>query len=112
MVMKRIPVLLLMLLLSVWMIPLNLPAQVRVIEKPVPPKSQLKIPPKTDDGYVLLPGRWIWYRPAKMYVWLPPVWTEPPKGKVWSPGYWKTMKKGWVWVPGKWENKKHFWNRL
>ncbi|OQB81799.1 MAG: hypothetical protein BWX87_00486 [Bacteroidetes bacterium ADurb.Bin123] len=86
----------------------ELTAQVRVDEKPVPPKSQLKIPPKPHDGYVLLPGRWIWHRQARMYGWLSPVWVEPPKGKIWTPGYWKQVKKGWVWVPGKWENKKRY----
>lgn len=90
----------------------KLTAQVRVIEKPFPPRDQMRIPSKPADGYVLLPGRWVWHRPAKMYAWLSPVWVEPPKGKLWSPGYWKSVKKGWVWVPGKWESKKRYWNRI
>ncbi len=86
-------------------------AQVRVAEKPVPPRELMKIPSKPGDGYVLLPGRWVWHRPARMYAWLAPVWVIPPRGKVWIPGYWKEARKGWIWVPGKWENKQRFWNR-
>jgi len=87
-------------------------AQVRVEKKPVPPREQLKIPPKTGAGYVLLPGRWIWHRPTKTYLWQSPVWVVPPEGKAYSPGYWKTVKKGWVWVPGKWENKRRLWSKI
>ncbi len=86
-------------------------AQVRVEVKPFPPKSLLQIPPKPDEGYLLLPGRWVWHRPAKMYAWLSPVWVVPPKGKTWSPGYWKSLRKGWIWVPGKWVRKKRFWEK-
>lgn len=86
-------------------------AQVRVREKPMPPKGGMAIPARTEEGTVLLPGRWVWHRPAKMYVWLSPVWVKPPGGKVWSPGYWKPVREYWTWVPGKWENKRRFWAR-
>jgi len=91
--------------------PVSTAAQVWVKEKPVPPRSQLKIPPRPEDGLVILPGRWIWDRSAKMYIWLSPIWVVPPQGKIWSPGYWKPQREGWIWVPGKWENKKRFWER-
>ena len=92
-------------------LPTQATAQVWVKEKPVPPRSQLKIPPKPEDGLVLLPGRWIWERPSRMYIWLSPVWVVPPQRKIWSPGYWKPQREGWIWVPGKWINKKRFWER-
>ena len=87
-------------------------SQVWVDQKPVPPKTGLKIPPRTEEGLVLLPGRWIWHRQSRMYMWLSPVWVEPPEGKSYAPGYWKTVKKGWVWVPGKWVKKRRFWTRF
>jgi hypothetical protein len=105
---KGIRFLLFVVLVSV---PAFITAQVWVKEKPVPPRSQLKIPPKPEDGLVILSGRWIWDRPARMYVWLSPVWVVPPQGKIWSPGYWKQQREGWIWVPGKWENKKRFWQK-
>jgi len=82
--------------------------QVRVETKPLPPKTQLNIPAKPEEGFVLLPGRWIWHQPARMYVWLSPVWVLPPRGKTWSPGCWKPVRKGWLWVPGKWVRQKRF----
>lgn len=100
------------LLVMVVIMPVAAAAQVRVAEKPVPPREMMKIPPKPGDNYVLLPGRWVWHRPARMYAWLAPVWVEPPRGKVWIPGYWKEVRKGWLWVPGKWENRKRFWSRF
>jgi len=106
------PLWMLFLFLLAGSMPSGVTAQVRVAEKPMPPREQMKIPPKPGEGYVLLPGRWIWHRPARMYAWLAPVWVEPPRGKVWTPGYWKEVRKGWMWVPGKWENKKRFWNRF
>lgn len=90
----------------------RLSAQVRVAEKPVPPKTQLGIPDKPGEGYVLLPGRWVWHRHARMYVWLSPVWVVPPEGKIWVSGYWKQLRQGWIWIPGKWESKRRYWNRL
>ena len=85
--------------------------QVKVSEKPVPPRVKMKMPPRPGTEYVLLPGRWVWHRPSKMYVWLGPVWVEPPKGRNWSPGYWQSVKDEWVWVPGKWERKKGLFMR-
>jgi hypothetical protein len=85
--------------------------QVRVSEKPIPPRTRLQMSAKPGAEYVLLPGRWVWHRQTQMYVWLGPVWIVPPKGKTWSPGYWKAEKDGWKWVPGKWQRKRGILHR-
>lgn len=86
-------------------------SQVRVKEKPIPPKVDMKISPKPGPEYVMLPGRWAWHRPSRMYIWLGPAWVIPPKGKVWNSGYWKEVDDEWLWVPGKWKRKVRFFQK-
>ena len=108
--MKQIGLFVFFFVLTTLLLPGSMSAQVWVEKKPVPTREQMKIPPKSGEGSVLLPGRWLWYRPAKKYIWLHPEWMEPPKNKTWSPGYWKPVREGWQWVPGKWERKNSFRN--
>ena len=85
--------------------------QVRVKEKPVPPKVDMKMPPKPGPEYIMLPGRWAWHRPSHMYIWLGPRWIVPPKGKTYHSGYWKEVDSEWLWVPGKWKRKLRFFQK-
>ena len=104
--MKRIFFLTIWLFAALLFIPDLAHAQVVVPEKPVPPQVKLKAPPRPGDNYVLIPGRWMWHRQTRMYVWVGPVWAEKPEGKIWVPGYWQQVPRGWKWVPGYW--KKEF----
>lgn len=79
--------------------------QVVVPEKPVPPRAKFQMPSKPGPEYVLLPGRWVWHRPSRAYVWFGPEWVIPPRGRTWNPGYWKPVDEGWLWVPGRWQRK-------
>lgn len=88
-------------------------AQVVVIEKPQPPAQYMIPPPKPGNGYVLIPGHWIWSREQKMYVWVVPGWVPQKEDEVWITGYWKEVPKGWKWVPGHWEkiDKKSWFSK-
>lgn len=103
--MKKFREILLALFILNLSFPVDVKAQVWVEEKPIPPKIKSKMPEKPGYEYVLLPGRWVWHRPSKRYVWISPAWVVPPRGKSWSSGFWKSENHGWIWVPGKWKRK-------
>jgi hypothetical protein len=108
--MKRTMLIVLFGLVSFFLYPEAVQAQVTVEQKPTPPEVKLPVPEKPGPGYQLIPGHWIWHRQSKMYVWVGPHWAPEKENKQWSPGHWEKQAKGWKWVPGKWKKieKKRF----
>jgi len=69
--------------------------------EPPPPLPVYEQPPCPEDGYIWVPGVWLWG--AEGYYWVPGTWVAPPAaGMLWTPGYWALAGGFYVFHPGYW----------
>lgn len=70
-------------------------------QKP-PAEITERIPSRSKENAIWIPGYWSWSKTQNDYVWISGTWRLPPPGHEWIPGKWKSFEEGWVWLQGFW----------
>ena len=96
------------------LVPLGAWAEVSLAISIAPPALPVYAqPPVPGDGYIWMPGYWVWSATESDYYWVPGTWVlAPTAGDLWTPGYWAFENAGYFWHVGYWGSSVGFYGGL
>ncbi len=100
--------------LLVLLVPIGAWSQVSIFISVAPPPLLIYDQPLVPgDGYIWMPGYWVWSPSDDDYYWVPGTWVLAPNvGELWTPGYWAFENSGYFWHRGYWSFSVGFYGGL